>query len=75
MRTKDNKIITPDQLIRAYMLGMFPMSESRTNKKFFFVEPDFRAIIPIFNFHISKSLLRLVKKRPFNKKINQKKKI
>ncbi len=53
------------------MLGMFPMSESRTNKKFFFVEPDFRAIIPIFNFHISKSLLRLVKKRPFNITLNK----
>ena len=53
------------------MFGMFPMSESRTNKKFFFVEPEFRAIIPIFNFHISKSLLRLVKKRPFKITINK----
>ena len=71
MSTKDNKIITSDQLIRAYMLGMFPMSESRTNKKFFFVDPKFRAIIPIFNFHISKSLLRLVKKKPFKISINK----
>ena len=71
MRTKDNKIITPEQLISAYMLGMFPMSESRTNKKFFFVDPEFRAVIPIFNFHISKSLLRIVKKRPFNITLNK----
>ena len=53
------------------MLGMFPMSESRTNKKFFFVDPEFRAVIPIFNFHISKSLLRLAKKRPFKISINK----
>ena len=71
MRTKDNKIITPDQLIRAYMLGMFPMSDSRTNKNFFFVDPEFRAVIPIFNFHISKSLLRIVKKRPFKITLNK----
>ena len=71
MRTKDNKIITPDQLIRAYMLGMFPMSESRTNKKFFFVDPKFRAVIPIFDFRISKSLLRIVKKRPFKITLNK----
>ena len=71
MSTKDNKIITPDQLIKAYMLGMFPMSESRKNKKFFFVDPEFRAVIPIFNFHISKSLLRLVKKKPFEITINK----
>ena len=68
---QENKIITLDQIIRAYMLGMFPMSESRTNKKFFFVDPEFRAIIPIFNFHISKSLLRLVKKKPFKISINK----
>ena len=65
MRTKDNKIITPDQLIRAYMLGMFPMAESRTSNKFCLVDPELRAVIPILNFHISKSLLRLVKKKPF----------
>ena len=71
MSTKDNKIITTDQLIRAYMLGMFPMSEGRTNKNFFFVDPEFRAVIPIFNFHISKTLLRLAKKRPFKITINK----
>ncbi len=53
------------------MLGMFPMSESRKNKKFFFVDPEFRAVIPIFNFHISKSLLRIVKKRPFKITLNK----
>ena len=47
------------------------MSESRTNKKIFFVDPEFRAVIPIFNFHISKSLLRLAKKRPFKISINK----
>ena len=71
MKAKENKIITSDQIIRAYMLGMFPMSESRTSKNFFFVDPEFRAIIPILNFHISKSLLRLVKKRPFKITINK----
>ena len=53
------------------MLGMFPMSESRTNKNFFFVDPEFRAVIPIFDFHISKTLLRLAKKRPFKITINK----
>ena len=47
------------------------MSESRTNKKLFFVDPEFRAVIPIFNFHISKTLLRLAKKRPFKITINK----
>ncbi len=71
MSTKNNKIITSDQLIKAYKLGMFPMSESRTNKKIFFVDPELRAIIPIFNFHISKSLLRIIKKKPFKITMNE----
>ena len=71
MNIKKNKLITSDQIIKAYMLGMFPMSDSRTNKNFFFVDPKFRAVIPILNFHISKSLLRFVKKKPFKISINK----
>lgn len=52
------------------MLGIFPMSDSRKNKKIYFVDPDYRAIIPISKFHISKSLLRFLKKRPFQITIN-----
>ena len=40
-------------------------------RSFFFIDPEFRAVIPIINFHISKSLLRLVKKRPFKITINK----
>ena len=71
MNAKKNKIITSDQLIKAYMLGMFPMSDSRTNNRFFFVDPELRAVIPIFNFHISKSLLRINKKKPFKITMNE----
>ena len=58
-------MINPKELISAYKLGIFPMAESRKNKKLFFVEPEFRAIIPIQEFKFSKSFIRLVKKRPF----------
>ena len=53
------------------MLGIFPMSDSRTNPKIFFIDPKFRAVIPIFDFHISKSLLHLVKKKPFKVTMNK----
>ncbi len=53
------------------MLGIFPMSDSRANKKFYFVDPKFRAVIPILNFHVSKSLLRFVKKKPFMISMNK----
>ena len=53
------------------MLGFFPMAESRKDKNFIFIDPEHRALIPIEKFHVSKSLSRLVKKRPFTITINQ----
>ena len=53
------------------MLGYFPMAESRKNKNLIFIEPEYRALIPIEKFHISKSLSRFVKKKPFNITMNQ----
>ncbi len=53
------------------MIGLFPMSDSRKAKKVFFVDPKIRAVIPISNFRISKSLLRLVKKKPFEITLNK----
>ena len=64
-------MINPKQLISAYKLGIFPMAESRKNKKLFFVEPEVRAIIPIQEFNFSKSFIRLVKKRPFEISMNK----
>ena len=52
------------------MLGIFPMSDSRNSEKTYFVNPEQRCIIPIKEFHVSKSLLRLIKKRPFKITLN-----
>ena len=53
------------------MLGYFPMAESRKNKNLIFIEPEYRALIPIEKFHISKSLSRFAKQKPFNITMNQ----
>ena len=53
------------------MNGIFPMSNSREDKEVFFVDPEYRTLIPIKGFHFSKSLKRLIKKRPFNITINK----
>jgi leucyl/phenylalanyl-tRNA---protein transferase len=71
LKKKDNILISPKNLIKAYMLGYFPMAESRKDKNFILITPEHRALIPIEKFHVSKSLSRLVKKRPFTITINQ----
>lgn len=58
--------ITPDILLRAYSIGLFPMAESADDPEIFWVEPEIRGILPLDQFHISKSLARTVRKKPFD---------
>ena len=71
MSTKHPLSISPEQLIRAYALGIFPMAESRKDEKIVFIDPEYRALIPINKFKASKSLIRLAKKRPFKITMNK----
>ncbi|MBB3352358.1 leucyl/phenylalanyl-tRNA--protein transferase [Rhizobium sp. BK049] len=57
--------ITPDILLRAYSIGLFPMAESADDPEIFWVEPELRGVLPLGNFHISKSLAKTVRRKPF----------
>ncbi|NQV46852.1 MAG: leucyl/phenylalanyl-tRNA--protein transferase [Rhodospirillaceae bacterium] len=57
--------LTPEILVRAYAAGIFPMSEARDDPGIFWVDPKLRGILPLDDFHISKSLRKVLKKRPF----------
>ncbi len=62
--------ITPDLLLRAYSFGLFPMSESADDPEIFWVEPEIRGVIPLDHFHVSTSLAKTVRKKPFDIRIN-----
>jgi leucyl/phenylalanyl-tRNA--protein transferase len=65
-RRSRDRSITPELLLRAYSIGMFPMSESADDPELFWVEPDIRGIIPLDEFHVSKSLQKAIRKAPFD---------
>ena len=48
--------LDPDLVLRAYAMGVFPMSEHRDDPSVFWVEPRQRAILPLDSFHLSRSL-------------------
>ena len=50
--------LTPEILLRAYRLGLFPMAASRDAPELHWVEPKRRGIFPLDRFHISRSLRR-----------------
>lgn len=53
--------LDPDLLLRAYTIGAFPMSDSRDAAEVYWVQPRRRAILPLDDFHLSKSLRKTLR--------------
>ena len=65
-RGKYYPAITPEILLRAYSIGLFPMAESALDPEVFWVEPELRGVLPLDAFHVSKSLAKAVRQQPFD---------
>lgn len=57
--------LTPELLLQAYSIGIFPMSEGRNDPEVFWVDPERRGILPLDGFHISRSLARRLRRGGF----------
>src|SRR6202000_3199065 len=57
--------ITPEVLLRAYACGIFPMAESADDPTLFWVEPEYRGIIPLRGLRVSSRLARTVRSDRF----------
>ena len=62
--------ITPKLLLRAYSIGMFPMSESADDPTLFWVDPDERGIFPLDGLIITKSLAKIVRSDRYDVKVD-----
>jgi leucyl/phenylalanyl-tRNA---protein transferase len=62
--------ITPEILLRAYSIGIFPMAESADDPEIFWVQPDMRGIVPLNDFHVSKSLAKAIRKTTFEIRVD-----
>ncbi len=63
-------VLDPDILLRAYAMGIFPMAESRDDPQVHWVDPRRRGIFPLDEFHISRSLSRLIRRWDFTIRTN-----
>jgi leucyl/phenylalanyl-tRNA--protein transferase len=59
-RVKPPKI-TPEMLLRAYAIGIFPMAEARNDPELYWIDPELRGILPLDSFHIPRSLKKTVR--------------
>jgi len=57
--------LTPDMLLRAYAIGVFPMAEDRDDPELFWVDPRLRGVIPLERFHVPRRLRRTVRSKRF----------
>jgi leucyl/phenylalanyl-tRNA---protein transferase len=53
--------LSPDILLQAYAVGIFPMAESADDPELFWVDPQRRGIIPLDAFHVPRRLRRVVR--------------
>lgn len=57
--------LTPELLLRAYAVGIFPMAESRKDREIHWIDPELRGVIPLERFHVPKKLRRKVLRGDF----------
>lgn len=67
----DSQQLTPELLLRAYAMGVFPMTETRETPDVFWVDPKRRGVLPLGGFHISRSLARKLRQAPFEISYNR----
>ncbi|WP_439814448.1 leucyl/phenylalanyl-tRNA--protein transferase [Zavarzinia sp. CC-PAN008] len=57
--------ITPELLLDAYARGIFPMAEHRRDDRLYWVDPERRGILPLADFHVPRSLAKVVRREPY----------
>ena len=74
----DHFAFSPETLIKAYSLGVFPMADSADSREIKFYDPEARALIPLawrdgarHEFHVPRRLARTIRRQPFTVTINR----
>lgn len=62
--------LTADVLLRAYATGIFPMARNRHDTKLYWIDPDQRGIIPLDEFHVPRSLRKVLKQGGFESRVD-----
>jgi leucyl/phenylalanyl-tRNA--protein transferase len=62
--------LTPELLLNAYAVGIFPMAEARNDPELYWIDPERRGILPLDGFHVPRSLRRTVNRETFEIRID-----
>ncbi|MDB5397819.1 MAG: leucyl/phenylalanyl-tRNA--protein transferase [Rhodospirillales bacterium] len=62
----DDIELTPELMLRAYAVGIFPMAQSAAEERLAWFDPDPRGILPLDGFHLSRRMARTVRTSEFS---------
>jgi len=62
--------ITPQILLKAYASGVFPMAENAEDNALYWIEPEFRGVIPLNGFKVSRSLRKACRRQMFDIRVD-----
>ncbi len=69
-RDRDQDVVTPSLLLRAYACGIFPMADSADDPTLYWVEPTMRGVLPMDQFHLPRRLARTVRSDVFEIRVD-----
>jgi leucyl/phenylalanyl-tRNA--protein transferase len=58
--------LTPELLLKAYSIGIFPMAESRFDPNLHWIDPDERGILPLNGLHVPRRLKKTIRRGHFD---------
>jgi len=68
--TDDPLTLTPELLLQAYSVGIFPMGSDGSDEELYWVDPHERGIIPLDDFHVSRSLRKTIRRGGFDVRVD-----
>ena len=67
---REEDVITPALLLRAYACGIFPMADSADDPTLYWVEPQLRGVLPFDAFHVPRRLARTVRSNQYEVRVD-----
>ncbi len=58
--------LTPELLLKAYSIGIFPMAKSRIDPDLHWIDPDERGILPLNGLHVPRRLKKTIRRGHFD---------
>lgn len=63
--------LSADLILKAYACGVFPMAENKDDPSVFWVDPDWRGVIPLDEFYLPRRLARTVRSGKYQVSVDQ----